>query len=141
MVRLKEHKLAGLPGLLSRFQFQYGSIKRVMLFFPKVGDPYFNSNMVRLKDSSGVILISFSYNFNSNMVRLKAVQKYRKKCLFSRLSGFLFHVFQLKLSSTLNNTKTPGVRQGAKLLISKMSKNDSFICPTQKCKIIFNRQL
>ncbi len=161
---IKSDTAGNAYGLLDAFQFQNGTIKSALRQYITGWWTCFNSKMVRLKGDNTMVgrMASYrfqfqngtiksvspvsnssgsSYGFNSKMVRLKAVQKYRKKCLFSRLSAFIFHSFQLKLSSTSDSTKIPGVRQGAKLFIFKMSKNASLICLTQKCKIILCRQL
>ena len=85
MVRLK----AGVSKLVlvypSLFQFQYGSIKRlVRIVLDITMDRCFNSNMVRLKDTGTCLHVFFNHCFNSNMVRLKVVAKIR---FFSKNKG------------------------------------------------------
>ena len=59
-----------------RFQFQYGSIKRHILLVSNSKYPYFNSNMVRLKDSEEgknyLVREQFQFQYGS-------IKRYHKK--------------------------------------------------------------
>ena len=101
MVRLKGSLNASeLQNL--KFQFQYGSIKRGNTNLVSLPSSYFNSNMVRLKDSMAMTsrlihsIFQFQYgsiksltttlsklaflHFNSNMVRLKEIRSREVRC-------------------------------------------------------------
>ncbi len=55
----------------TKFQFQYGTIKRKN-DLPEYREKLcFNSNMVRLKVQDSISFYQFDIGFNSNMVRLK----------------------------------------------------------------------
>ena len=84
MVRLKDVLNATTAVIITPFQFQYGSIKRLDWEAETSLSSYFNSNMVRLKVLVAIFLLSLIQNFNSNMVRLKGVAKIR---FFSKNKG------------------------------------------------------
>ena len=74
MVRLKDTNLVSSEGSQPAFQFHYGTIKRVILRCCSISNVYFNSTMVRLKESSDPLVKFGQFNFNSTMVRLKATK-------------------------------------------------------------------
>ena len=77
MVRLKGNIMEIIAASHSKFQFQYGSIKREVEV-PEITDYLnFNSNMVRLKVRFFTPFCSNRSYFNSNMVRLKVWNPYR----------------------------------------------------------------
>src|SRR5690606_30635807 len=55
----------------TKFQFQYGAIKRIEFFCNSCFLSYFNSNMVRLRDQHLQTMHTYYPDFNSNMVRLR----------------------------------------------------------------------
>ncbi len=70
MVRLKV-KIEKRKGQERKFQFQYGTIKRVLKFCNFRPLQHFNSSMVRLKVKQESYDLELEFDFNSSMVRLK----------------------------------------------------------------------
>ena len=67
---------------ISIFQFQYGAIKRQAAKTEVERlKPYFNSNMVRLKEADNYKEAKEMLYFNSNMVRLKASTTFSIFCV------------------------------------------------------------
>ncbi len=54
-----------------RFQFQYGTIERGSWYAVSMIIPYFNSSMVRLRETQWFSKLRLITNFNSSMVRLR----------------------------------------------------------------------
>ena len=71
MVRLKDVRGHFYCGIVYKFQFHYGSVKRSLLISFVLIGLYFNSTMVRLKGWSAIMNLTKILYFNSTMVRLK----------------------------------------------------------------------
>ena len=78
MVRLKGEANLALSRL-EKFQFHYGTIKRLSLSYNRFNTSNFNSTMVRLKVSTPFLFTANHANFNSTMVRLKVKQTSRQR--------------------------------------------------------------
>ena len=77
---------------IQKFQFHYGTIKSVILHRFEVDPLYFNSTMVRLKESNFPFVGTDIEYFNSTMVRLKGVPT---PCVFLH-AKFQFHYGTIK---------------------------------------------
>jgi len=99
MVRLKEFAGVLRCAFARKFQFQYGAIKSNNREQQRnASESYFNSSMVRLKETSSIALSILDSDFNSSMVRLKVV---KPSSICSMVSIFQFQYGAIKRTNII----------------------------------------